>query len=777
MAINTNVYGASADWYYPPAISAYETYYNNNIGLLSAFKATPPKGADFGGTEDSTKGSLDRGNTEGKTPLNSDIDNSIIAFGQHQNVSPFGRIEVVNITHDGNTPLLNTEFINKSAPINTFYSFFSCNTDDPAYARRHSWFNNKDYYDGYIWSPDATASDNINLKYYPITTYGVKSMLNVPMVLVYNGEIGGAQYGIWVTLDQWRDTYNTYNCYGIGLYTRIVKTISASSITYTAFNEQFNDARYISSCVYDTIDDFTDYSFLNNTQWRYTPSTILMIYNQWADSYNKTPESYRYYYPNMSAFNNCERVQYFQLFSQGGETLRVGYKLQYSLNNYNTIMQWAALFGLPFTPTTKVTFDTTFDDEDLYFPVIDDDGVLHGDYTHGTGNRTNPYNNISEIHDIDYKPTEPVDPNTYSNITGFNSISGGASMTKRYVLDKANVDKLADDLWTISTDLAQVQGSQDYEHFEAKVIDNFLVTNPIDCIVSLKRFPFDVPHTFSVSKELVKLGKNTATAEGYASYNVFNTVQFSGVQIYKRFGGCFLDYEPYTQYELYVPFCGTTNLQAADIVGHTLNVRLQIDLLTGTCTAYIMADSLVIETLTGNCACDLQITGTDTTYMNGAIVNSITNARNAKTQQEVAKLGVISPAGLFGAVMNPWKTAGEITTADTNRYQADYNLEHIQTPLHSMGTASALTGWYQEFNARLMIYYPEGDAIISSVPPKLADLTSYGHTTGFALVDNKTLGSYTGLTVCSDVDLSGISQATATEKQMIYSALTGGVYI
>ena len=453
--------------------------------------------------------------------------------------------------------------------------------------------------------------------------------------------------------------------------------------------------------------------------------------------------------------------------------------------NLEKLRRCAAAYGLFFTEDdayTKYHDDVNrWTDEDMFLGVLDN-GIGRGDYTRGTGNIDNPVFNWGSSQQSPYSPDTPVDPdqpdtNTYSNITGFNSISGGASMTRRYVLNKANVDTLSDDLWTISNELATVQGDIDYNNFEAKVIDNFLVTSPIDSIVSLKRFPFDVPHTFSNTKELVKLGKNTATAQGYSTYNVFNTVQFKGVNISKRFGGCFLDYEPYTQYELYVPFCGTTPLQAADIVGHTLNVRLQIDLLTGTCTAYIMADSLVIETLTGSVACDLQVTGTDTTYMNGAIVNSITNARNAKTQQEVAKTSVFSPSGLLGSVMNPWKTAGNITQANTNKYQADYDLQHIQTPLHSMGTASALTGWYQEFNARLMIYYPMGDAIVSAIPPRLANLSNYGHTTGFATVENKTLSNYTGLTVCSDVDLSGISQATATEKEMIYNALTGGVYI
>lgn len=453
--------------------------------------------------------------------------------------------------------------------------------------------------------------------------------------------------------------------------------------------------------------------------------------------------------------------------------------------NLEKLRRCAAAYGLFFTEDdayTKYHDDANrWTDADMFLGVLDN-GIGRGDYTRGTGNIDNPVFNWGSSQQSPYSPDTPIDPdepdtNTYSNITGFNSISAGASMTKRYVLDRNNVDKLCDDLFTISGELAEVQGNLDYDHFEAKVIDNFLVTSPIDAIVSLKRFPFNVPHTFNVSKELVKLGKNTATAQGYATFDVFNTVQFKGVNISKRFGGCFLDYEPYTQYELYVPFCGTTNLQAADIVGHTLNVRLQIDLITGTCTAYIMADSLVIETLTGNVACDLQITGTDSAYMNSALTNAVTASKTAKTRNITTSFEPLSPAGVLKTVANPWSQANTAISARYEREQADYNLTHLQTPLHSMGTASALTGWYQEFNARLMIYYPTGQAVTSSIPPTLANLSNYGHTTGFATVENKTLSNYTGLTVCSDVDLSGISQATATEKQMIYNALTGGVYI
>lgn len=796
MAINTNIYGTSDNWNYPATIDgAYRNYYNTNIELLTSFNAAPPKAGDFGGSADNYQGSFERGNTTGKTPINSDIDNTIIAFGQHQNVSPFGRVEVVNITHSEHTPIFNTEYISKSAPINTFYSFFYCPTNESAYTRRHSWFNNKGNYDGYIWSPDATAENNINLKYYPIVSYGVKSMLNVPMVLVYNGEIGGAQNGLWVTLDEWRDTYNTLPCFGIGIYTRIVKTISENSITYTGFNEMFNDARYISSCVYDDIDDFTDYSFLSNTQWGHTPSTILMIYNQWVDSYNKTPDSYRYYYPNMSAFDNCQRVYHFELRTFGGELLRVGYKMLYSANNYNTIMQWCAMFGLPFTPTTKTTFDTTFDDIDLYFPVIDDDGVLHGEYTHGSGNRTNSYNTISDIHDIDYNPTKPVDPNTYSDTTTFNTVDFRQAFTRRYILNATQVAALAGELWDAMATKDPGELTSDFTY------DEFLTNNPIDCIVSLKYFPC----TFAdVAPAVVFLGKYQTNIAATALGTSVRIIDFTPIQVWRHFDD-FRDFEPYTQIQLYVPLCGVVDLATAEVMGNYVSVKLAIDIATGAATGYVIVSKtgsggICIATVQGNAAIDIPVSGLQSANLQQAIFDSISNymqtsistgsytsglfnsnpsklgmvgniAMNKVSVGGVARgtqspLGAINTALSFVDALNPVKMQQQVASSVLENSAAIYDLQHIQMPTRMIGSASPALSTVMELNCRLIIYHPITDNNA---------LASYADTVGFACMKSGVVGNFSGFTV-GTIDVSGIN-ATDDEKQAIAAAFANGVYL
>ena len=74
-----------------------------------------------------------------------------------------------------------------------------------------------------------------------------------------------------------------------------------------------------------------------------------------------------------------------------------------------------------------------------------------------------------------------------------------------------------------------------------------------------------------------------------------------------------------------------------------------------------------------------------------------------------------------------------------------------------------------------MIYYPEGDVITSAQPPELKDLTSYGHTTGFATIDNAVLSNYSGFTVATNAILN--FAATSTEKEMIMNLLQSGVYL
>ena len=473
-------------------------------------------------------------------------------------------------------------------------------------------------------------------------------------------------------------------------------------------------------------------------------------------------------------------VQYFYSPNTTGHTYVLQVKITINTDNIEELYKGAAAYGIFFSDDVNgLNADTTnvarWLNENMYCGVLDENGVGHGEYTKGFANATNPIFLWDSNQDSPYdpsRPPSPVDPNTYSNVTGFNSLTSGATMTKRYVLDAANVEKLGDDLWTICGSLS----STDFEHFDGKLKDEFLTTNPIDSIISLQRFPFEIPHIGS-SKAPIKLGKSTVTAEGYSTSNPLNTIVFTGKDIFPRFGNCFLDYEPYTSYEVYVPFCGTTKIRAADILGHTLNVQMQIDLFTGSCTAYIMADQLVIETLNGSCAVEQTLSGTQTATMNANIFNGILNQKAADRQETTTLAKMIFPTGWIPTLLNPVGGYEKIENAKTQSQIANYEITHVDVPPHKIGAASPLLGWIQEFDARIIIYYPEGNVIDSTSPPSLNDsaVQAFGRVKGFGTVSPGTVSSFHGYT--QGTIIVDAIPCTESERNRIKQAFESGVFL
>lgn len=768
------IWGASSTWIYSKKQAGLET----TAAKLGNFDK--PKTANFGtGSSADYEGALVRAiNVSHTMTLNEYLDESICPCGQSPDVSPFGKVALMN--ENKNFSPTPSSIYTTDKPVNWFFADIPANISFTPYVFYRDYGRLK--YQQFAPKAYTTVNSAIApMNLVPYVKWGLRSLvvsIEVGITLNNSNPITGAQ--TWVALDDWKNNYSTtHYANGLRLFVRGCTAINSTTLKLT-----YNNERNISTGQRGVLAILNKFNILNDGA---NVDTQFLSLNRIGFSsayiFDKTPRLFNDVSSNDRAF--MPAYQYFEnqsleFYREDSTSGYYYYKIPYSESNYNKFMQIAALFGCFFTPTNKYVFDYDMLDTDLYLPIIDANGVAHGQYTNGSDNANNSLYSKSSIRDIDYDPDAPptpVDPNTYSNTTGFNSLSGGASATQRYVLNDSNVRQLLTDLWTITHNIAGV----DYEKFDYKILDSFLVTDPINSIVSLKRFPFDIPHTFSPSKTAVCLGKNQGTARGYLTYNVFNSIQFSGIDIYPKFGRSFLDFSPYTEYELYVPFCGTVKLNAGEILDHTLNVEMTIDLITGVCVAYILADSLCIETLTGSVSSDMQISGIDAATADAAVQNAVINHISARTNKELADLSPLSASGLMSSVTNPFKVSGSMTEANTALSKADYDITHINTPIHSLGSAGGLSSWLLEFNCRLIIYYPEGEAIdssggVSSTSPKLADLTSYAHTTGFACVMNGQVSDYHGLTV-GNIDTSSIVGASEEERNMIKTLFSQGVWL
>ena len=116
-------------------------------------------------------------------------------------------------------------------------------------------------------------------------------------------------------------------------------------------------------------------------------------------------------------------------------------------------------------------------------------------------------------------------------------------------------------------------------------IDNIkkLFADPADYIIDLSICPIKP----SVTSENYKIAiGNTQVADTSAPLvsNQYVSLNCGQLQIAEAYNS-FLDYSPYTQAAIYLPYIGTRELNIDDIMGAVIKLSYTIDVLTGSCVA------------------------------------------------------------------------------------------------------------------------------------------------------------------------------------------------
>lgn len=735
-------------------------------------KAIVPQIADFG----SGDGSLYAGNLHGKTPINTMIDETICPCGQDPKSSVYGKIGLFYNYQNVDANKVPNRVIEQSTPVNWFFYDAASATLDSGrldHRRDRQAANAR-------WAPEMTMTDNDNGRINPFVYYQIRSLMFQVVVATVNGyNTYGEPVIDWKTAYDWKTNFSSRKILDVRLQTYTYFSNTDTTITYYGVIEGASYTSNGISLLIKTSDEYSeniiDYAIINSGKWSMPYLIGSVIGGNWYEG--------RCFY--MCGYNTFENQEYKTVVRQNDTQhgWSIWTEIPYSAANYEKIMKMCACFGVLFTDTGEFTFRLDGNDNNLCVPVIDENGVAHGEYTRGSDSLDNDFLQLDSIRDKNYNPEKPVDPNTYSSQTYFNPILNLSSMCKRYVLNDAAVEQLCRDLWKISDDLIHTDPNEDFKDYDQLMLDNFLVNSPIDVIVSLDKYPISNIPT-GTNSEAIKYGKATGAALGKPLTTNTIFFNFEGVRIYPKFGDCFLDYSPYTCYELYIPFCGIVQIDPGDIMGHILSVQMVMDLSTGAVTAYIMADNLCIETANGTAAINIPVSGIDSVTLNSQINNALIAAKSAQMQAR-------SSGTLTGRIAGGLKSIKESLNPRTATMQrasdawtanlADYDLTHMPISPHKIGSASAACSWSLELTCRLMIYYPEGDAIdssggITTTSPKLADLTMYGHTTGFAVISSGLVSNYHGFTV-GNIDTSSIAGATEAEREMIKALFSQGVYL
>ena len=293
--------------------------------------------------------------------------------------------------------------------------------------------------------------------------------------------------------------------------------------------------------------------------------------------------------------------------------------------------------------------------------------------------------------------------------------SGIGVLTSTFHMTKERLVQLGQFLW----------GSSIFDEFS--LINN----NPIENIISCKA----IPYAISGTTQEITLGNVKTGVNGEKISQNFSKQTIGSVAIAEHYHN-FLDYAPYTNVIIYLPYIGFKELDASLVMGKTIRIEYTLDVITGGCLAQVYVGKIRLYEFTGNIGVDISITASNRAQVESAYIN--------------AGVGVVSSAmsgNVTGAV-------NSIIGAATSQY-------------HYSGTGNPSPSCVASTNRTCYVVIDR---------PQYQPLKAFNHTRGRMCCLSKTIGNLKGYTVCDgNVDISGIS-ATDEEKEEIVNILSTGFF-
>lgn len=268
----------------------------------------------------------------------------------------------------------------------------------------------------------------------------------------------------------------------------------------------------------------------------------------------------------------------------------------------------------------------------------------------------------------------------------------------------------------------------------SNIFDNFslICNNPIENIISCKSIPLSVDG----STQKIILGNVDTGVNGDKVSNNFAKQNIGSITITEKYHN-FLDYAPYTNVIIYLPYIGFKELDTNLVMSKTLSISYTVDIITGGCLCQVTSNNVKLYEFNGNIGIDIPIT--------------------ASTRAQVEAGYISSGIGIASSV-----ASGNIVSAVTsliNSAESQYHYASTSSP-NPMCVASTNRTCYVILDR-----------------PTYQTLKSFNHTRGKKCYLTKTINTLKGYTICDEhIDLSGIS-ATDSEKEELIKILSSGFFV
>lgn len=268
----------------------------------------------------------------------------------------------------------------------------------------------------------------------------------------------------------------------------------------------------------------------------------------------------------------------------------------------------------------------------------------------------------------------------------------------------------------------------------SNIFDNFslICNNPIENIISCK----SIPLSLDGSTQKIILGNVDTGVNGDKVSNNFAKQNIGSITISEKYNN-FLDYAPYTNVIIYLPYVGFKELDTNLVMGKTLSISYTVDIITGGCLCQITSNNVKLYEFNGNMGIDIPITASNRAQVEAGYISS-----------GIGIASSVASGNIVGAV-----------TSLINSAESQYHYASTSSP-NPMCVASTNRTCY-----------------IILDRPTYQTLKSFNHTRGKKCYLTKTINTLKGYTICDkNIDLSGIS-ATDSEKEELIKILSSGFFV
>lgn len=298
--------------------------------------------------------------------------------------------------------------------------------------------------------------------------------------------------------------------------------------------------------------------------------------------------------------------------------------------------------------------------------------------------------------------------------------------------------------------------------------------NPQECIIGFRAIYAPIPQSTSSEITLGNILTSVIAPEVKVSFLQLDCGSVSIPEIW----GNFLDYDPYTNISLYLPYCSTVQLPANEVVGGTLSVKYNVDLLTGACVAEIYStktdkygtSSGVISRVSGNCAINVPWSMVDASRQWQAIMGAVTTVGAAAV---TGGASAAAGAAALDATKDALKAAKTASIAASNVSDVVTNTSSVISNIPTIYHQNVIRGGNASSNIGVL-QHPKPYLTITRPIQSLAE--NYGHYYGYPSNITKQLSSLSGFTKVAHINLESVP-ATSEELSLIQSALQSGVII